>query len=80
MLCAVMCARATGAHTPAAITHNHSSSTPVMVLREHVNMGIRGMLCILGTHTPTCLYVFKEFEPNQPLSLIAQALLAPFLG
>ena len=46
---AAMCARASGAHTPAATTHSHSASTPVMVRRDRCEAGKKSMEGILDT-------------------------------
>ena len=69
MLCAVMCARATGAHTLAVTTHSHNSNTPAMARRESVVIGSRCMASILGKHARAFTAFSIFFKPNQPLTL-----------
>lgn len=76
---AAVCARASGAHTPAATTHSHSASTPVMVRRERCEAGKNSMAGILDkadkvhSDITPCLPCKRSsaWEPSKLVALIS---------
>lgn len=84
---AAMCARASGAHTPAATTHSHSASTPVMVRRDRCEAGKKSMEGILDTAgkaheniTPCFPCNPSSAPPPSKLEALISGVQLPFAG